>query len=129
MAEIEKTCDGGDDDYGLPGAPKKTKVEQSDGGKFISCNNIWCVSSPLPRDGLLTDARIRTQLQSNPDFQDGKFDLDGLCSELRVKAKCSESGVMVDQEHVHAALKKLGQGRHQGKPLDVPPLMFEQDSW
>lgn len=40
MAEIEKTCDGGDDDYGLPGAQKKTKTAE---GKYISCNNIWYV--------------------------------------------------------------------------------------
>ncbi|KAF2212241.1 hypothetical protein CERZMDRAFT_111987 [Cercospora zeae-maydis SCOH1-5] len=107
MAEIQKTCDGGDDDYGLPGVDKK----HTDGGKFISCNNLW------------------TQLQSNPDFQEGKFDLDGLCSELRVKAKCSENGVMVDQEHVNAALKKLGKKDEAGKPYDPPSLLFEQDSW
>ena len=38
MAEIDKTRDGGDDDYGLPGAQPK-KVEGA--GKLISCNNIW----------------------------------------------------------------------------------------
>lgn len=71
----------------------------------------------------------RTQLQSNPDFRDGKFDLDGLCSELRAKAKCSEKGVLVDQDHVQAALKKLGQKDDKGKAYDPPALMFEQDSW
>ncbi|KAI5370787.1 Putative basic-leucine zipper domain, transcription factor PAP1, Yap1 redox domain superfamily [Septoria linicola] len=111
MAEIEKTCGGGDEDYGLPGTQKTTTTKPTDGGKFISCNNIW------------------NQLQSNPDFKEGKFDLDGLCSELRAKAKCSESGVMVDQDHVNAALKKLGKKDEAGKPYDVPPLMFEQDSW
>jgi AP-1-like factor len=69
-------------------------------------------------------------LQSNPDFQEGKFDLDSLCSELRVKAKCSESGVMVDQEHVNEALRKLGQKDSKtGKPYDVPPLEIERESW
>ena len=98
----------------------------------------------------------RNQLQSNPDFQDGKFDLDGLCSELRAKARCSESGVMVDQDHVDAALRKLGKtddgtatgaggpagagqaaGAGKGKftPAETNPftgggqLMFEQESW
>jgi AP-1-like factor len=47
-------------------------------------------------------------LQNNPDFQDGKFDLDQLCSELRTKAKCSETGMMVPKEHVDKALAKLG---------------------
>ena len=73
----------------------------------------------------------RNQLQSNPDFQEGKFDLDGLCSELRAKARCSESGVMVDQDHVDAALRKLGKKDDKtGKPVEAPAgLMFEQESW
>lgn len=128
MAEVEKTCDGGDDDYGLPGVAKKSKT---DSGKFISCNNIWYVlffwhyiSTSFTNTGV-----HRTQLQSNPDFRDGKFDLDGLCSELRAKAKCSEKGVLVDQDHVQAALKKLGQKDDKGKAYDPPALMFEQDSW
>ncbi|EME48873.1 hypothetical protein DOTSEDRAFT_67816 [Dothistroma septosporum NZE10] len=113
MAEIENARNGGDDDYGLPNTKQQSqsakKVDSS--GKLISCNNIW------------------NQLQSNPDFQEGKFDLDGLCSELRAKARCSESGVMVDQDHVDAALKKLGRKDEKGKAFDVPPLMFEQESW
>ena len=79
----------------------------------------------------------RTQLQSNPDFQDGKFDLDGLCSELRAKARCSESGVMVDQDHVDKALKKLGKTKAENERDNSGPpepesqghIMFEQDSW
>ncbi|KAI7212609.1 PAP1-domain-containing protein [Hortaea werneckii] len=116
MAEVEKTRDGGDEDLGLPATQPKT---ERSGGKLISCNNIW------------------NQLQSNPDFQNGTFDLDSLCSELRAKAKCSESGVMVDQDHVDATLRKLGKQDDTGKfvpangpmPSDVPHLMFEQDSW
>lgn len=113
MAEIENARDGGDDDYGLPNNKQQSKpqTKADSTGKLISCNNIW------------------NQLQSNPDFQEGKFDLDGLCSELRAKARCSESGVMVDQDHVDAALKKLGKKDQKGKVMDVPPLMFEQESW
>ncbi|QIX01904.1 hypothetical protein AMS68_007421 [Peltaster fructicola] len=104
ISECDKVRDGGDDDYGLPGTKKTTKPEQSN---LVSCTKIW------------------SQLQSNPDFQDGKFDLDGLCSELRTKARCSESGLMVDSNHVEAALKKMTQ--KEGKPGGG--LMFEQDSW
>lgn len=43
MAEIEKTREGGDDDYGLLSTQQKT-TEGS--GKLISCNNIWY--APLP---------------------------------------------------------------------------------
>ncbi|KAM0698964.1 hypothetical protein Q7P36_001008 [Cladosporium allicinum] len=130
MAEMDKTRDGGDDDYGLPAQYQQQPAQQQqrqqstatkkDGsGNLISCNNIW------------------NQLQSNPDFQDGKFDLDGLCSELRAKARCSESGVMVDQDHVDKALKKLGktaaenarEGHGPPEKEDQAHLMFEQESW
>ena len=75
-------------------------------------------------------SRCRNQLQSNPDFQDGKFDLDGLCDELRANARCSESGVMVDQDHVDAALRKLGKKDETGNPFQGSnQLRFEQESW
>jgi AP-1-like factor len=35
------------------------------------------------------------------------LDIDGLCSELRAKARCSESGVVIDQKDVDSALKRL----------------------
>ncbi|GAB7363467.1 hypothetical protein MBLNU230_g3739t1 [Neophaeotheca triangularis] len=108
MAGIEKTREGGDDDYGLPDAQVSKKEEA---GKLISCNNIW------------------NQLQSNQDFQEGKFDLDGLCSELRQKARCSESGVMVDQNHVDAALRRLSKNKSKNAAASAPDLMFEQESW
>ena len=44
MAEIDKTRDGGDDDYGLPNVqPKKSESEK----KLISCNSIWSVFALL----------------------------------------------------------------------------------
>merc|ERR1711967_116699 len=68
MAEVEKTRDGGDEDLSLPATQPKTERA---GGKLISCNNIW------------------NQLQSNPDFQNGTFDLDSLVRnfELRRSAR------------------------------------------
>ena len=37
---------------------------------------------------------------------------------------------MVDQDHVDAALRKLGKKDDKGKQYDVPAgLMFEQESW
>ncbi|KAK1060190.1 DNA-binding transcription factor yap1 [Friedmanniomyces endolithicus] len=117
MAEIEKTRDGGDDDYGLPVTGNVDGTTNQNKGKLISCNNIW------------------NQLQSNPDFQNGTFDLDNLCSELRAKARCSESGVMVSQDHVDAALKKLAKrDEASGKytldsSVTMPTLLFEQADW
>ena len=42
MAEVEKTCQGGDDDYGLPGSNSQQQKNVFTGdGNMISCNNIW----------------------------------------------------------------------------------------
>lgn len=41
MAEMDKVCGGGDDDYGLPTATTRTES-----GKLISCNNIWYITPP-----------------------------------------------------------------------------------
>jgi AP-1-like factor len=99
LAEMEKAGDG-------------EETATSHGGSFISCNKIWYSPLHPQMEHLSTSANAsisrRTQLQNNPDFQDGKFDLDQLCSELRTKAKCSETGMMVPKEHVDKALAKLG---------------------
>ncbi|KAF2716841.1 PAP1-domain-containing protein [Polychaeton citri CBS 116435] len=111
MEACDKIRDGGDDDYGLPTAQPTVQEKAAQNNiNLISCNSIW------------------NQLQANTDFQEGKFDLDSLCSELRSKARCSESGVMVDQNHVDAALRKLGQKDTQRKDIHAG-LMFEQESW
>jgi AP-1-like factor len=54
MAEMDKTRDGGDDDYGLPASLQQnppsqttqqtTATKKDSTGKLISCNNIWYVS-------------------------------------------------------------------------------------
>ncbi|KAL1306179.1 hypothetical protein AAFC00_004281 [Neodothiora populina] len=107
LAEVEKARDGGDDDMLLPTDPsyiqqvqqvsQKEKVPYETAEKMLNCKTIW------------------TQLQQNPDFQDGKFDLDSLCAELRAKAKCSESGVTVPSTYVDAAFKKLSNGAQEAK--------------
>jgi hypothetical protein len=55
----------------------------------------------------------RDQLQSNQDFQDGLFDLDALCGELRAAARCSECGILVQHDALQKVLKKLEVGRKQ----------------
>jgi Transcription factor PAP1 len=55
----------------------------------------------------LANKTRRDKLQDMRDFKDGNLDIDGLCSELRAKARCSESGVVIDQKDVDAALKRL----------------------
>lgn len=55
----------------------------------------------------LTLTSPRDKLQNRQDFKDGTIDIDGLCTELRAKARCSESGVVVDSKDVEAALKRM----------------------
>ncbi|KAK8189880.1 transcription factor PAP1-domain-containing protein [Phyllosticta capitalensis] len=79
MEAIQKIQDG-DDDEVVPG---------EDPNDLLSCHKIW------------------DKLQNRQDFKDGTIDIDGLCTELRAKARCSESGVVVDSKDVEAALKRM----------------------
>ncbi|XP_014554126.1 hypothetical protein COCVIDRAFT_105819 [Bipolaris victoriae FI3] len=81
LDEIERAQEGQDgDDEVVPG---------EDVNSLLNCHKIW------------------DKLSSRPDFKDGTIDIDNLCSELRAKARCSESGVVVDHKDVEEALKRL----------------------
>ncbi|KAF2468481.1 AP1-like transcription factor-like protein [Lindgomyces ingoldianus] len=79
LEEIEQQQDGPDEEV-VPG---------EDTTRMLNCHKIW------------------DKLSNRPDFKDGTIDIDNLCSELRAKARCSESGVVVDHNDVEAALKRL----------------------
>lgn len=66
----------------------KNKDEVNSDGQLLTCNKIW------------------EQLQNCPKVQSGDFDLDGLCSDLQKKAKCSGSGAVVDEGDFKAVMKK-----------------------
>lgn len=74
-----------------------------------SCNQIWLVSNSLVPSRVDTDHVnwFRDQLQKNPLFQNGELDVDSLCAELRSKAKCSETGLALDQKDVDDVLKRI----------------------
>ncbi|KAL6709016.1 DNA-binding transcription factor yap1 [Coniothyrium glycines] len=78
LDEIERLQDG-----------EEEVVPGEDVNSMLNCHKIW------------------DKLSSRPDFKDGTIDIDNLCSELRAKARCSESGVVVDHKDVEAALKRL----------------------
>lgn len=42
-----------------------------------------------------------------PSFQNGEIDVDNLCTELRTKARCSRTGVVIDQKDVDDIVKKV----------------------
>ncbi|KAF4463053.1 AP1-like transcription factor [Fusarium albosuccineum] len=54
----------------------------------MNCNDLW------------------EKLQACPKAQNGEFDLDGLCSELTKKAKCSGTGPVVAETDFDTILKK-----------------------
>lgn len=98
LEQIERAQDGQDgEDEVVPG---------EDVNSLLNCHKIWSVE---PADSTITDELTpsRDKLSSRPDFKDGTIDIDNLCSELRAKARCSESGVVVDHKDVEAALKRL----------------------
>ncbi|ODA82398.1 hypothetical protein RJ55_00905 [Drechmeria coniospora] len=77
--------------------PKKNLIDEIDAQqnsvddhppKNMNCNQIW------------------EKLQDCPKAQSGEFDLDGLCSELTKKAKCSGSGPVVGEKDFDTILKK-----------------------
>jgi AP-1-like factor len=95
LEEIERIQDG--DDEVVPG---------DDINSMLNCHKIWSVYVSNST-GSCTLMSSRDKLSSRPDFKDGTIDIDNLCSELRAKARCSESGVVVDHKDVEAALKRL----------------------
>jgi AP-1-like factor len=79
LEQIERIQDGEDEEV----------VPADDPASMLNCHKIW------------------DKLSNRPEFKEGTIDIDGLCSELRAKARCSESGVVVDTKDVEAALKRL----------------------
>jgi AP-1-like factor len=69
---------GGADDETVP-APTKAKL--------MTCNAVW------------------DRICSHPKF--GDIDIDGLCSELRSKAKCSDTGVLLTEKDVDKVLSNF----------------------
>lgn len=59
--------------------------------------------------------RIRDRLQACPKVKEGEFDLDVLCKDLQKKAKCSETGAVVNESDFNKIMKSyVGAGK-------VPP--------
>ncbi len=78
------------------------------GSELLTCNKIW-YDHPGVRNFAARQAanlRDREKLQNCPKVQNGDFDLDGLCSDLQKKAKCSGSGAVVDEKDFQNVMKK-----------------------
>ncbi|KAL2353462.1 AP1-like transcription factor-like protein [Cryomyces antarcticus] len=86
LEQVERQQNGDDHEEVVPAV---------DRSQMLTCNKIW------------------NQLQKEPDFGNPGFDLDGLCKDLKAKAKCSESGVVIKQEDFDDLLKKKKQQQTQ----------------
>lgn len=103
----------------VPG-PKKNLIQEIEAKQNLlddtqqnkSCTEIW-YAHPSPRRApfaaALTPGR-RDKLQSCPKAQSGEFDLDGLCSELTKKVKCSGNGPVVAEKDFDTLRKYMGAG-------------------
>ncbi|CCH44926.1 Laminin-like protein epi-1 [Wickerhamomyces ciferrii] len=70
-------------DVGLEDIDENEVVPSRD-GKLLKCTEIW------------------DRITSHPKYSE--IDIDGLCSELRVKAKCSDKGVVIDYADVNKVI-------------------------
>lgn len=62
----------------------ESEVVPSTEGRLLKCTEIW------------------DRITSHPKYAD--IDIDGLCSELRAKAKCSDKGVVIDYSDVNKVI-------------------------
>lgn len=89
IAQIDAAKEGefSSSSLAAPGVKTDTIIPTA-GGHMLTCNKIW------------------EHLQNCPKVQNGDFDLDGLCSDLQKKAKCSGSGAVVDEADFKNVMKK-----------------------
>lgn len=94
---------------------------------MMSCNKIWYVDIHWALfTGWSLTHTCRDRLNTHPKFLSGEIDVDKLCVELKSKAKCSETGVVVGSKDVErvlssAALKKDANGN------DLPRCPLESN--
>jgi AP-1-like factor len=72
----------------------------------MNCNQLWYGALPKFKENTRSNLDTREKLQACPKAQNGEFDLDGLCSELTKKAKCSGTGPVVAETDFDTILQK-----------------------
>ncbi|KAL0941833.1 bZIP transcription factor (ap-1) [Colletotrichum truncatum] len=103
-----------------PAVPKKNLIDQIDAAKNAdddvikdavkaenyNCNKIWYAEPSGRYIDHVTHTTSREKLQNCPNVKSGEFDLDGLCSELQKKAKCSGQGPVVSETDFQTVVNK-----------------------
>ncbi|TVY31862.1 AP-1-like transcription factor napA [Lachnellula subtilissima] len=72
-------------------------VPGEDTSKLLTCNTIW------------------DRLQACPKVKEGEFDLDVLCKDLQKKAKCSETGAVVNESDFNKIMNSYVDSNKAGK--------------
>jgi AP-1-like factor len=89
------------------------EVVPGDDGQMLNCNTIWYDSSrPLKS---YANINARDRLQACPKVKEGEFDLDLLCKDLQKKAKCSETGAVVNESDFNKIMKSYVENGGQVK--------------
>jgi len=86
--------------------PKKDPLNEVDAANNMDDDDDEVVPADDPKQ-MLSCNKIWDRISSHPRFVSGELDMDGLCSELRAKAKCSEVGVVVAENDVQEVLGKV----------------------
>jgi len=87
--------------------PKKDILAELDAKKMDDEPTLLTSKPPPNFHGqLLTCTKIWEKLQKCPKVQQGDFDLDSLCDDLKKKAKCTGSGPMIDEKDFKAVIGK-----------------------
>ncbi|SPJ84216.1 related to AP1-like transcription factor [Fusarium torulosum] len=93
--------------YNMPptGDITKTNAHPKNLIEQIDAEKESCDDEPLKKQNMNCN-QLWEKLQSCPKAQNGEFDLDGLCSELTKKAKCSGTGPVVAETDFDTILQK-----------------------
>lgn len=93
LAEIDQAKEA--DDEVVPG---------EDTSKLLTCTTMWYVSfAKVPN--FYANSVCRDRLQACPKVKEGEFDLDLLCKDLQKKARCSETGAVVNESDFDKIMK------------------------
>ncbi|KAI9712506.1 MAG: hypothetical protein M1812_006922 [Candelaria pacifica] len=85
-------------------APKNTLMQQIDD----KLNGDYDEALPVPNSSQMLDCdKVWERVQSAPSYQNNELNIDGLCQDLKAKARCSESGRgFIHTDDVDKALSK-----------------------
>lgn len=86
MSQVEAVQDGKEEAVSTDDTD-----DTDDTTKIMSCSKIWFVDSAQPAESS-SHILYRDKVQSMEKFQNGEFDIDSLCEDLKAKARCTEGG-------------------------------------